>query len=396
MKILFLCHRLPFPPNRGGRIRSFHILKHLSREHDVTVATVRRSGDDATAVEQLRAVSRRQILAPVSELRSWLRALTRVPTPTPASFAYFHSSEWGRSVRGALADSYDLVFVHCAAMAPYVAGARAATILDFGDMDSEKWVAYSRRKRFPAALVYRVEEKKVRRAEVQLARRFDLCTCATRGELETLERYGAARRTGWFPNGVDAEYFRPSPAPSDRDTICFLGRMDYYPNEDAMLWFCDRVLPEVRAQRPGTTLWIVGANPSRVVLRLGKRPGVRVTGSVPDVRPYAARATLSVAPLNIARGVQNKILESLAMGIPVVASTLAASGTETVPGEHLVTATEPREFVAAILRLLSDAPERQRLAHAGRERVRTHHDWSASMRRLDELIAACMATRRPV
>ena len=395
MKILFLCHRLPFPPNRGGRIRAFHILKHLSRDHQVTLASVRRSDDDAGAIEQLRAFSSRQIVAPVSELGSWLSAVVRAPTPMPASFAYFHSPALGRSVRRALADSYDVVFVHSAAMAACVAQVRATTVLDFGDMDSQKWHAYSRRKSIPVALLYRLEKWKVQRAEVELARRFDLCTCTTRAELDTLESYGAARHTGWFPNGVDADYFRPSAAPYDADTICFLGRMDYYPNQDAMAWFCDRVLPEIRRQRPGVTLWIIGASPSRAVLRLAERPGVRVTGSVADVRPYSGRAALSVVPLNVARGVQNKILESLAMGVPVVASALAARGTETVPGEHLLTASEPREFVAAIVRLLSDRQERQRLSRAGRARVLTHHDWGVSMRRLDGLLAATLASRAP-
>ncbi len=407
MKILFLCHRLPFPPDRGGRIRAFHMLQHLRRDHEVTLAALVRSHDDAAAVAQVRASSTRHILVPVSEVGSWLRTVTRVPTSTPSSFAYFYSPRLARLVRQELTGAYDLVAVHSSSMAPYVThrgslprerlreggrsgGGRAATLLDFGDMDSQKWLAYSRRKPGPAALGYRFEGRKVQRAEAHLAGRFDLCTCTTRAELETLQGYGVVRHTGWFPNGVDGDYFRPSAEAYDPDTICFLGQMDYYPNEEAMIWFCNEVLPQVRAQRPGLTLSIVGANPSRAVLRLGQRPGVRVTGSVPDVRPHAQRAALSVAPMNIARGTQNKILESLAMGVPVVASALAAAGTETVAGEHLLTARAPREFVAAILRLLGDPQERQRLARAGRERVLTHHDWTASMRRLDALIHECL------
>ena len=394
MKILFLCHRLPYPPNRGGRIRSFHVLKHLGRNHDLTLAAPLRSDDDAMAAQHLGGFTKQQILAPVSAPRSWLRAVIRVPTPTPSSFAYFYSPQLARSVRRALADAYDLVFVHCSSMAPYVEHPRAPAVLDFGDMDSQKWLAYGRRKPPPACLGYLLEGYKVERAEARAARRFDLSTCTTRAETETLDRYGVARQTGWFPNGVDAEYYQPSPAPYDRDTICFLGRMDYYPNQDAMTWFCDRVFAPLRAQRPGLKLSIIGANPSRPMLRLAERPGISLTGFVADVRPYARRAALSVAPLNIARGTQNKILESLAMGVPVVASARAARGTDTVPGEHLLAASEPRQFIAAIARILDDPQERRRLACAGRERVLTHHDWAASMRRLDGLIDACLTAWR--
>jgi sugar transferase (PEP-CTERM/EpsH1 system associated) len=394
VKILFLTHRLPCPPNRGGRIRPFNVLKHLSRNHTVTVATLVRSDDDAAAVAQLRDISAHQIVAPITRATAWLRTVGYGPSTTPSSFAHFYSPELASAVNRALRDRHDLILVHSACMAPYVAHAPGAKILDFVDMDSQKWLAYATRKPWPAALAYRWEGAKVRRAEARLARTFDLCTCATAAETATLDGYGAAHRTAWFRNGVDAEYFHPGEAAYDPDAICFLGRMDYFPNQDAMRWFCDEVFPPLRAQRPAATLTIVGANPSRAVRRLGERPGIRVTGSVGDVRPLAHRAAVSVAPMNIGRGTQNKILESMAMGVPVVASEMAARGTETVPELHLLTAREPGEFVAAILRILGDPQERMRLARSGRARMLSHHDWDASMRRLDELIAACLTERR--
>ena len=393
MRILFLCHRLPFPPDRGGRIRPFNILKHLSRDHDVTLASLRRAADRTAGEVELPALANRRILVPTSELASWLRMIAQVPTLTPSSFAYFFSPRLARLVRRELRDAYDLVFAHSSSMAPYLVRARTPKVLDFGDMDSQKWLAYGRRKPIPAALGYRLEGWKTERAEARLAERFDLCTCATPAELDTLRAYGVARRTGWFPNGVDTEYFQPSPAPYDPESICFLGRMDYYPNQEAMRWFCREVFAPLRAQRPAMTLSIIGAAPPRSVRRLAEQPGVQVTGFVPDVRPHARRAAVSVAPLRIARGTQNKILECLAMGIPVVASPLAARGTQALPGEHLLAASHPREFIAAILRLVDDPRERRRLAEAGRARVLTHHDWSASMRRLDELIDSCLACR---
>jgi sugar transferase (PEP-CTERM/EpsH1 system associated) len=390
VKILFLCHRLPFPPHRGGVIRPFNILRHLGRDHAVTVATVRRS-TDAAAAEALGALTAARIVVPLGGLSSWVRSAAALPTPSPSSFAHFRSGRLARAVAAELERGYDLVFVHCSSMAPYVRRAPCAAVLDFGDLDSRKWLAYGRRRRLPLALVYRLEAAKVAAAERAAATRFDLCTCATPAELATLERYGVARQTGWFPNGVDAAYFHPSDAPADPDAICFLGRMDYFPNQDAMRWFCDDILPAVRARRPRAHLTIIGAAPSRAIRRLAKRPGIRVTGAVADVRPEAWRAAVSVAPLRIARGTQNKVLESLAMGLPVVATPRAARGTITVPGEHLLVAAEPRDFAAAVVHLLEDAAARRRFAAAGRRQMLAAHDWTASMRRLDALLADCMA-----
>ena len=170
--------------------------------------------------------------------------------------------------------------------------------------------------------------------------------------------------------------------------------MDYYPNRDAIEWFCAEVLPLARARRPGIKLTIIGARPPRRIRTLARIPGVTVTGSVPDVRPYAQRAALSVAPLRIARGTQNKILESLAMGVPVVSSALAAGGVDAVAGEHLLTATQPREYVDCMLRLLEDRHEHARFAAAGRARALSHHNWQAPMHKLDELIGQCLQRAR--
>jgi sugar transferase (PEP-CTERM/EpsH1 system associated) len=243
-------------------------------------------------------------------------------------------------------------------------------------------------------LAYRLEGRKLERAERRLASRFDLCTAITRAEWETLEALGTGVPSEWFPNGVDNEYFAPSNEPYERDTIAFVGRMDYYPNQECMFDFCAKVLPRLQAVRPQLKLMIVGADPSLAVQRLGMLPGVTVTGSVPDVRPFLRRAALMVAPLNIARGTQNKILEAMAMGIPVVTSRVAAGGVDASSPEHFLVASAPEEYAAAILRILDDPAERSRLSLAGRERMLSHHDWEKSMQRLDGIIARCLDGKR--
>ena len=196
--------------------------------------------------------------------------------------------------------------------------------------------------------------------------------------------------TAWFPNGVDSEYFKPGDDSYDSESIVFIGRMDYYPNQECMFDFCSNVLPRLQATRPGLKLTIVGADPPDAVKRLGKRPGVTVTGSVPDVRPFLARAALMVAPLNIARGTQNKILEAMATGIPVVTSRVAAGGVDASSPDHFLAASTPEEYTAAILRIIEDPAERKRLSIAGRQRMLSHHDWDKSMQRLDGIIARCL------
>jgi hypothetical protein len=169
--------------------------------------------------------------------------------------------------------------------------------------------------------------------------------------------------------------------------------MDYYPNQECMFDFCAKVLPLLRQSRPGIKLTIVGADPSPAVKKLGELTGVSVTGSVPDVRPYLHRSALMVAPLNIARGTQNKILEAMAAGVPSVVSRIAAGGVDALPSEHLLVAGTPGEYASAILRVLENPAERARLAFAGRERMLSNHAWSNSMRRLDQIIERCLRQR---
>ncbi len=396
MKILYVCHRLPFPPTRGGKIRSYNTIRHLARTHDVTVASLAHSPGEASIGSPLADHCRELIVERTFSGMRWARAVARLPTLVPSTMGYFHSPRLARRIREATSTgAYDLFIVHSSSMAPYVMhDPHTAKILDLCDVDSQKWLAYARFKPFPVSWGYTLEGRKLRRAEARLAAAFNVSTCATRGELQTLASFAASGQLDWFANGVDGEYFRPAAVPCDADTICFVGRMDYYPNQQAMLEFCRDVLPLIRAARPATRLTIVGAAPPRAIRHLAALPGVTVTGTVPDVRPHLGGAALSVAPLRIARGTQNKILESMAMAVPVVSSALAARGVDAVPGEHLLTAERPREYADAILRLLGDRLYRDRIARAGRARVESHHDWTGSMHRLDGIIDQCLAAAR--
>jgi sugar transferase (PEP-CTERM/EpsH1 system associated) len=371
------------------------MIRHLSAAHEVTVAAPLRSQRDAENVPSLKTACQRVVTAEIGFLAANARMVARLPSTSPSSFGYFYSPGLDRIIRRELESStYDLVFGHCSSIAPYIAAAAPPKILDFGDMDSQKWLAYADHKPFPLSLGYWLEGWKLERMEKDLARHFDLSLCTTAAEVATLRSFGTARRSECVPNGVDTDYFAPGTEPYDRDSICFIGRMDYYPNQQCMLRFCTEVFPLLRARRPGSRLTIVGARPSRRVRALGGLAGITVTGSVADVRPFARRAALTIAPLDIARGTQNKILESLAMGVPVVCSTRAAAGVDAIAGEHFLAASRPGEYVDAVVRLLEDPAERARLAAAGRARMLSNHSWSSSMRRLEDLIHECVAGGR--
>ncbi len=394
MNILYLCHRFPYPPKRGGKIRPFNMIRHLQASgHRVTVCSLARSAAEAEEGRGIAPHCEAFHIGLVKEPLQWARMIVRLPVPTPSSMGYFYSAGLAATVRRLLAaQRFDLVFVHCSSVAPYVQHVRGIPkILDFGDMDSQKWLEYARYKPFPLSLGYTLEGHKMLWAEKRLARRFDLCTATTRAEWATLESYATGAATDWFPNGVDADYFSPTDGAYDADTISFIGRMDYYPNQECMLRFCKAVWPLLHARRPGMKLLIVGADPSPEIRALAALPGVTVTGSVPDVRPHIRGSALMVAPLAIARGTQNKILEAMAMGVPVVTSRAAAGGVDAEAETHFLVADAAQDVAAAVLRIVENPAERARLAAAGRARMLSHHAWPRSMQRMDGIIERCVA-----
>jgi sugar transferase (PEP-CTERM/EpsH1 system associated) len=396
MKILYLCHRFPFPPKRGGKIRPFNMIRHLQASgHQVTVCSLARSAAEAEEGQGIAPHCEAFHMGRVREPLQWARMIVRLPLVTPSSMGYFYSAELAATVRRLLATQrFDLIFVHCSSVAQYVAHVQdTPKILDFGDMDSQKWLEYAHHKPFPLSLGYTLEGTKMLWAEKRLARRFDLCTATTRAEWQTLQDYGTGAATDWFPNGVDAGFFSPGAEAHDPDTLSFIGRMDYYPNQECMSRFCKAVWPLLKARRPALKLLIVGADPSPEMRRLGELPGVTVTGSVPDVRPYVRGSALMVAPLGIARGTQNKILEAMAMGVPVVTSSAAAGGVDAEAEAHFLVADGAQATADAVLRIVEQPAERARLAEAGRARMLSHHAWPSSMRRLDAIIDRCVAAR---
>lgn len=389
MNILFVCHRFPYPPTRGGKIRPFNIIRHLhDKGHKVWVASIGRSAEELDAGAGIRDHCQAYVGEWIGNGAAILQMVLRLPVRTPSSMGYFYSRRLRDKIDEILnANRIDLIIAHCSSVAQYVEHVNdIPAILDFGDMDSQKWLMYSKFRAWPLTWGYWYEGKKLEREEKRLSGLFDCCTCTTRAELETLDSYESARSTSWFPNGVDFEYFRPFESAYDPDKICFVGRMDYYPNQKAALEFCAKIFPLIRARRETAEFVIVGASPPAHIRALSSISGVTVTGSVDDVRPYVQNAALTVAPIDIARGTQNKIIESMAMGVPVVSSNAASRGVDAEAGVHILVADTPEGYAGEILRVLGDSEFRQRLADQALHRVRDRHSWAQSMKRLDAII----------
>lgn len=394
MNILFVCHRFPYPPDEGGKIRAFNMIAHLNSKHKVTVASLVENKSECVDIDGIKPYCENYIAQKMNRPLAWLQAVLCLLTTIPSSMGYFYSWSLSRKIKKLLKENnYDLIVVHCSSVAHFVLSAKdAPKVLDFCDMDSQKWLTYTTHKSFPLSFAYWLEGIKLQRTEKKLAKQFSASSVATAFELETLESFDSGQRSFCFPNGVDTEYFSPTERKYQADTICFIGKMNYYPNEKCMLEFCENVFPFLKQKYPLLKLTIIGSNPTEKILELAEYDGVEVTGRVADVRPYVQRSVLSVVPLTIARGTQNKILESMAMGVPVVCSSIAARGIDALPEEHVLVADTVNDYVTQISRLIDSNQERQRLAIAGRERMLSHHRWGIAMQKMDHDIQSDVST----
>jgi len=396
MKILFVCHRFPYPPTRGGKIRPFQMIHHLSRKHSVVVASLTHSQKELSEGAPLTKYCDDVIGEVLPSSIRWMRASKSLLTSRPSSVAYFWAPRLYARIKERLVSSnFDVILVHCAFVAQYVADWKQGyRILDYGDLDSAKWVQYSQRRSLPLSFGYGLEAQKLRQYERETAGRFHCCTVTTQVEKNKFDQLQVSTPCAVIPNGVDTAYFSRKSVARSASTIVFLGRMDYFPNIDGVCHFADKVLPLVRAKMPNVEFRIVGSAPHRKIRQLGKIPGVVVTGSVADVRTYLQDAAVSIAPLRIASGTQNKILESMAMRIPVVATPEAAKGIQAAPGRDLMVADNPETFSKHVLNFLQNAALRERFAAAARAQVERAHLWPISMQILDDLLAEAPATRR--
>ncbi len=393
--LLFLAHRIPYPPEKGEKIRAWHMLLELARTHRIHLGCLVDDPADMAHLPVLAAQCADVLAVPVAPRLQRLRALTRVRPGRPLSLDYFDHPSLRAFVAAKRAAGIARGFVYCSAMAPYLMeaglmGARGMRrVLDMVDVDSAKWAAYAAGAAWPARAVWAREARTLLAFERRAAADFDRTLFVSAAERDTFAALApeSAGRLAAFDNGVDLARFAPDldladPYPPGAPVAVFTGSMDYRPNIAAVAWFAHSVLPLLGGR---LRFAIVGANPAPAVRLLASLPGVIVTGRVADTRPWIAHAALAVAPLHIARGIQNKVLEAMAMGRPVVATPQAFEGVEARAGRDLLVAeTQPEAFAACVAAVLDG--RHPGLGAAARAAVEQRYAWGATLAGLGDLL----------
>jgi sugar transferase (PEP-CTERM/EpsH1 system associated) len=405
-ELLYLVHRMPYPPNKGDKIRSYHILRHLSRQYRVHLGTFVDDEQDWAHADTVKGLCGETCFVKLNPLNARVRSLTGFISNTPLSLPYYRNADMQAWVNNMLdARPIENIVVFSSPMAQYVMNvsrASARRFIDFVDVDSDKWRLYAESKSWPMSWLYRRESRRLLAYERQMASEFDCSAFVSQAEAALFKQLApeTAARVSYFNNGVDGDYFSPhqsftNPYPEHAQVLVFTGAMDYWANVDAVDWFARSVFPGIRAQAPQLQFYIVGARPAPQVTALAALPGITVTGSVPDVRPFLAHATLSVAPLRIARGIQNKVLEAMAMARTVVASPQAMEGIRATAGQELFVAGDANDYVDRILSLLNADSRIADIGRAARLRVLADYSWDSSLNRLDAMIRGPQLRARP-
>lgn len=399
--ILYLVHRLPYPPNKGDKVRSYNLLKHLLREHRVFLGTFIDDPDDEAHVALLQGLCADLHIVRLDPRTAKLRSLSGLLAGEALTLAYYRNQALHDWVERCLASApIDAAVIFSSAMAQYVeARPELPTLIDFVDVDSAKWTQYAPQHRWPMSWLYRREGRSLLAYERRMALQATRSFFVTDAEVALFAGLApeCAKRVDAVGNGVDSDYFSPDPAraspyASDEEAVVFTGAMDYWPNVDAVGWFVREVLPGLRELRPQLSFKIVGRSPTPEVQALAGEH-VAVTGTVADVRPYLQHAAVVVAPLRVARGIQNKILEAMAMARPVIASADCAAAVDACQGSELLSAVSAADFSAAIVALLDDREAAAAIGQAARARVLARYSWEAHMRGIDRHLPTAARTR---
>ncbi|TDY03776.1 TIGR03087 family PEP-CTERM/XrtA system glycosyltransferase [Thiohalophilus thiocyanatoxydans] len=392
--LLFLAHRIPYPPNKGDKIRSFNMLKHLSTQFRVHLGCFVDDPRDWQYQKDVAAYCESLCLLPLHPGRARVKSLTGLLGSQPLTLPYYRNRRMQQWVNTTLARGVDRALVFSAAMTQYLPAnlQQLHTVIDFCDVDSDKWRQYATGHRFPMNWIYAREARTLLAFERRQAAASDAAVFVTEQEARLFRELApeSAARVHAIDNGVDTRYFSPeqvypNPYPATGTRLVFVGAMDYWANVDAVVWFANQVFPAVRAAQADAEFVIVGARPTPEVTRLARLDGVVVTGAVPDVRPYLAHANLAVAPLRIARGVQNKVLEAMAMGCPVVATPQALDGLRDCPQLNWRVAEQADDLSNLCLAVLK-GEDRDGQGARGRDCVLSHYSWSEHMARLIGLL----------
>ena len=388
--LLFLAHRLPYPPNKGDKIRSFHLLRHLAQRYRIYLGAFVDDASDWQYADALAPYCAETKLIALHPRRNKLKSLSGLLTGEALTLPFYRNaalSKWAADLAREGSVSRGLAF--SSAMGQFMPQSLSRTVMDMVDVDSDKWTQYAQSQAWPLSWLYAREGRKLSTWEARMTQDFDATLLVSSAEAALLQKRvpEAADKIAAFENGVDTAYFSPqrdypNPYSADALSIVFTGAMDYWPNIDAVSWFAEHIFPTIRQQLSTAQFTIVGSRPAAEVQKLARLPGVIVTGSVPDVRPYLAHANCAVAPLRIARGVQNKVLEAMAMARPVVATPQAAEGIRACAGAEFELAHDVPTFATAVLHHLTHRDET--MGKAARAGMLLNYDWHQNLCAMDD------------
>lgn len=413
MKILYLSHRIPYPPNKGDKIRSFNEVKYLSKHHQVDIACLADAPGDLKFKNNLAEYGRNVHVEPLNTMHAKIRGILTLLSGGSISVGYFHSTKLQKVIdQWLLKNIYDAIICFSSPMAEYLLrsgalnlprGSRAthpSVVMDFCDVDSDKWRQYGKNSRFPLNRLYQAEFHRLLAYEKKINSLFDHSLFVSQKEAALFRALAPeAQNISVIPNGVDSDYFSPEAASVGNGTmspesqrraqkLMFSGAMNYQANIDGVTWFSREIFPHLLKHHSNLNFVIVGSNPAACVRALANGENIRVTGFVEDIRPYYAAADICVIPLRMARGVQNKVLEAMAMGKAVVSTSAALQGISATNGEHLLVADTAEDFIRILKNLSSNPDLRLELGTAARKFATRHYSWNTHMQQLDELITA--------
>jgi sugar transferase (PEP-CTERM/EpsH1 system associated) len=393
--LLFLAHRIPYPPNKGDKIRSLHLLRHLSGRFRVHLGAFIDDDEDWQYVDDVNALCASSCILPLRPAVAKLRSLFGLVSAEPLSVRYYRSRAMRDWVTKVMRESrIRNVVVFSSAMAQFVpASIEGLKVMDFVDADSEKWRQYASTRHWPFNWIYARESRYLLRYDRAIAAQFDRSFFVSEAEAALFKNLAPESRgkIDCLGNGVDTEYFSPDreypdPYGNEGPVLVFTGAMDYWPNVDAVSFFTARVFPLIRAKILNARFYIVGSRPATAVKALQKTAGVVVTGRVNDIRPFLHHAALSVAPLRIARGVQNKVLEALAMNKPVLATPPAMEGILRSAEADILVAENPEDLAGQAVQVLHRGDNKN--ARANRELILRNYSWSRNLQKLDTILRA--------